>query len=642
MPRKVALLIGVSEYGEGIPPLSAPPNDVAAMKRVLENHQMGQFDEVETLIDPELVQMTKAIQKLFKSCGKDDLVLLFFSGHGITDDDNKLYLATRLTAKDDFEATAVPASFVQQQSKNSYAKRQAIILDCCYSGAFAEGWQTKSVGIDFKKELGAEGRVVLTSSTATQPSYQQEDLSLSLYTQYLVEGIETGAADKDGNGKIYAQELHEYAKTKVREVKPKMEPGIILDKEGFNILLSLAPVNNPELKFRQEVEKYAGRGEISKRAGEILKVKQREFRLSDEKAEEIIHSVLEPFHQRLVNLNRYKDEYRKEVQRQYPLDEATANELKDWQLFVLGFRDEDVVDIQQQVIAEIVNKDENDEIDLFEFEVVKVNIKGEIEKKKKQRVRYFTEDLGNDVKLDMVCIPGGTFTMGSPETEKESLDSERPQHQVTIKPFFMGKNTVTQAQWKVVANLPKVNLDLNSDPSRFKGANRPVECVSWYDAVEFCARLSRHTGKTYRLPSESEWEYACRAGTTTPFSFGETITSELANYNGNYTYGSGPKGKDRQETTPVGSFPPNTFGIYDMHGNVWEWCADHWHDNYQAAPSDETIWLTRDERSARLLRGGSWLNDPVNCRSAFRVRFVAGGRGNYIGFRVVCLVAWTL
>ncbi|MFB2970978.1 SUMF1/EgtB/PvdO family nonheme iron enzyme [Aerosakkonema sp. BLCC-F183] len=254
----------------------------------------------------------------------------------------------------------------------------------------------------------------------------------------------------------------------------------------------------------------------------------------------------------------------------------------------------------------------------------------------------FSEDLGNGVKLDMVYIPGGKFTMGAPSSEYRSRDCERPQHEVTIKPFLMGKYPVTQAQWKAVANLAKVNRDLQPDPSRFKGANRPVECVSWYDAVEFCDRLSRHTGRYYRLPSETEWEYACRAGTITPFYFGQTITPELANYDGNYTYGLGRKGNYRRETTPVGSFPPNAFGLYDLHGNIWEWCADHWHDNYQGAPNDGTIWLTSDERALRLLRGGSWDENPAFCRSAFRYNFDAGDSNYYNGFRVGGAAAWTL
>ncbi len=179
MSRKVALLIGVSEYGEGIPSLSAPLNDVAAMKRVLENPNMGGFDEIETCINPDVAAMQTVVQQIFTNCRKDDLVLLFFSGHGITDDNNRLYFATKGISKDYYKATSVPASFVQDVSLESYAKRQAIVLDCCYSGAFAEGWQTKSAGINLQQELGAEGRAVLTSSTATQTSFQQEDKDIA-------------------------------------------------------------------------------------------------------------------------------------------------------------------------------------------------------------------------------------------------------------------------------------------------------------------------------------------------------------------------------------------------------------------------------------------------------------------------------
>ncbi|MGK7904104.1 MAG: formylglycine-generating enzyme family protein, partial [Hormoscilla sp.] len=175
------------------------------------------------------------------------------------------------------------------------------------------------------------------------------------------------------------------------------------------------------------------------------------------------------------------------------------------------------------------------------------------------------------------------------------------------------------------------------DPSYFKGANRPVEEVSWHDGVEFCARLSRETGRHYRLPSEAEWEYACRAGTTTPFHFGETITPDLANYDGNYTYGSGSKGVYREKTIDVGSFPPNAFNLYDMHGNVWEWCADPLHENYEGAPGDGSVWESGGDDSRRMLRGGSWYNYPRNCRSADRDCNAPGGRDNYGGLRVVCL-----
>jgi formylglycine-generating enzyme required for sulfatase activity len=264
-------------------------------------------------------------------------------------------------------------------------------------------------------------------------------------------------------------------------------------------------------------------------------------------------------------------------------------------------------------------------------------------KRYKKTAQYFTEDLGNGIELEMVLIPGGTFIMGSPEEELESSNNERPQHQVTIKPFCFGKYPVTQAQWQAVAVLPQVNQQLNPDPSEFKGANRPVEQVSWHDAVEFCARLSNHTQRPYRLPSEAEWEYACRGGTTTPFHFGETITTELANYDGNYTYGDGVKGIDRGETTEVGSLKiANQFGLYDMHGNVWEWCQDDWHNSYKGALTDSSARVSDESKSDKVLRGGSWSNNPGNCRSARRISDNASLDHSNLGFRVVCGAAWTL
>ncbi|MFM6869920.1 MAG: formylglycine-generating enzyme family protein [Dolichospermum sp.] len=237
--------------------------------------------------------------------------------------------------------------------------------------------------------------------------------------------------------------------------------------------------------------------------------------------------------------------------------------------------------------------------------------------------------------IEMVLIPGGTVMMGSPEGERGSRREEKPEHQVTISPFSMGKYPITQAQWRAIAALEKVNIDLKSNPSYFKGDDLPVECVSWSHAQEFCARLSRIENKVYRLPTEAEWEYACRAETTTPFHFGETITTELANYDGNYTYGDGLKGVDRQQTTGVGSFPSNPFGLYDMHGNVWEWCEDTWHDNYKNAPTDGTAWADLSD-NRKVLRGGSWYLHPVSCRSASRNWNNAVADYNNLSFRVVC------
>lgn len=264
----------------------------------------------------------------------------------------------------------------------------------------------------------------------------------------------------------------------------------------------------------------------------------------------------------------------------------------------------------------------------FPFETVTVNAQGNITNRRKEEAKYFEEDLGNGVTLEMVQIPGGKFTMGSPPGEAQRESDESPQHQVTVEGFFMGKYEITQAQYQAI---------MGNNPSNFKGEKRPVENVSWDDAVEFCQKLSQKTGKTYRLPSEAEWEYACRAGTKTPFYFGETITIDLVNYKGDSPYGSAPKGEYRQQTTDVGKFLPNSFGLYDMHGNVFEWCQDVYNNNYQSAPKDGSAWLTGKSNNMKLLRGGSWDYNSRYCRSAPRNGNQRTGRNNDVGFRVVAV-----
>ncbi|MEY4808853.1 MAG: hypothetical protein RLZZ206_3242 [Cyanobacteriota bacterium] len=255
------------------------------------------------------------------------------------------------------------------------------------------------------------------------------------------------------------------------------------------------------------------------------------------------------------------------------------------------------------------------------------------------QVEGYREDLGEGVALTLVKIPAGSFRMGSPGDEPERSDDEGPQHDVTLGAFFMAQTPITQAQWRAVAAWQKVERDLDSDPSYFKGANRPVEQVSWFDALEFCRRLNQRTGQRYGLPSEAQWEYACRAGSTTPFHFGATLTPDLANYDGNYVCGNGPKGTYREQTTEVASFPANGWGLHDMHGNVYEWCEDHWHDSYNFAPGDDQPWLipAAADDEPRLLRGGSWVNDPRGCRSACRDHDQPDDAGGNVGFRVVCL-----
>ncbi|MTJ16081.1 MULTISPECIES: bifunctional serine/threonine-protein kinase/formylglycine-generating enzyme family protein [unclassified Dolichospermum] len=269
---------------------------------------------------------------------------------------------------------------------------------------------------------------------------------------------------------------------------------------------------------------------------------------------------------------------------------------------------------------------QNNHLKTFTFEVVTTNAKGSIINKRNHSANYFVEDLGNGVKLEMVEIPAGTFHMGSPTYETGRLYYyESPQHQVNVPSFFIGKYSVTQAQYQAI---------MGNNPAYFKGNNRPAEFVSWDDAVVFCQKLSQKTGKNYKLPSEAQWEYACRAGTTTPFYFGESITPDLVNYNGEFAYTAAPKGQYREQTTDVGTFPPNAFGLYDMHGNVCEWCEDNWQENYINAPINGSAFINLS--NVKLLRGGSWFSNSERCRSAYRGYNILDHNDDGIGFRVVC------
>jgi formylglycine-generating enzyme required for sulfatase activity len=264
----------------------------------------------------------------------------------------------------------------------------------------------------------------------------------------------------------------------------------------------------------------------------------------------------------------------------------------------------------------------------IEFETPTLNEKGEVIARNHHTAEQFIEDLGSGINLEMILITAGVFQMGS--SRRAGNPDEQPQHLVTIKSFRMSKVLITQGQWKaMMIKLP---------PCRFKGDNLPVERISWEDAQRFCQRLSQKTGRHYQLPSETQWEYACRAGTSTPFSFGETLTVEVANFNGEHTFREEPRGFYFHSTNEGGKFPPNAFGIYDVHGNLWEWCADNWLDDYRSSPRDNSSYQSKDNRY-RVARGGSWHEPPELCRSAARLRVLQSDADEFTGFRVVCEIA---
>jgi len=652
---KFALLIGVSEYSEGENPLSALPaalNDVRQLAEVLEDPNIGGFDSVLPLENPSNGQMRSAIANLFADRKADDLVLLYFSGHGITDQQGNFFFSTPTTYKRGnllFKPSAIPARDVHDEMNDCASDRMVVILDCCHSGAFGDFISRDAGEIKFEPQLGGRGRVVLTASAAIDYSYERSGEELAVYTRYLIEGIRSGAADRDEDGYVSADELHDYVVEKLEKAAPGMSPQRYLKQDGEKIKLTKAIVADPTRRYRKAVKRYSQDGMIRPAGRRNLAIERQKLGLSVEDAVAIEAEELRPYLEYKAHLEDYEECFREELEFVGGmLDDRGRDELNDL-IRQRSLKPDDVTTIEQRVMQEldicepvvivepIVEKFVAQPVDL---KYPKIRFK----KVAQPKLQPFTE-LGTSgklfssaAKLEMLLIPTGEFMMGSPNSEAERSAAEGPQRLVKVPSFYMGKFPITQAQWTAIAKTKQVNCKLESDPSHFKGADLPVEQVSWHDAIEFCDRLSRETGKRYGLPSEAQWEYACRAGTTTPFYFGETIDASIVNYDGNYTYGVGKKGEYREKTTPVGHFKTsaNQFGLYDMHGNVWEWCADSWHENYNGAPIDCSVWDASNDSGSKILRGGSWIDLPRDCRSAYRDWNSADYRSHYsLGFRVV-------
>ena len=668
--RRVALLIGVGSYRDETLNLRCPPSSVAAMASVLRRPDIGGFDEVIPLIDPTVSDMRREICTVFRQRANSDLVMLYFTGHGMKDMAGMFHLTTAETEKfengDLNSGTAVDADFIKREIRNCAAARKVVVLDCCLAASFADGFIGMDDGcVDVAAQLGArlpeaKGFCVLTAATSRKYALEPRDEAetLSVYTRYLVEGLRTGAAAPEGETTISLRNWHEYVKDQVAVAAPAMEPSIFAGQQGYDIVVAKAFVDAEQL-YRKLVQRKVktGRGKLRPSAGSNLKIMQERYKVSDEQAAAILREVLRPYEEKAKHVKAYEQTLLAEKAYAFPLDSEAVEELQE-QKRLLNLRNDDVAEIEERVLGAALSDTAQVFFDqlrnqaaaeiisypTFSFESVRVNEKGEVIEKIPGTAEYLSEDLGSGVALEMVRVPGGIFLMGAAQEEEGARKDEYPQHEVQVPEFWMGKFAVTQAQWAAVAAMEQVERTLNNNPAHFEGVKRPVEGVSWDDAVEFCKRLSRQTDREYTLPSEAQWEYACRAGTTTPFHFGETVTTDLANYRGtdyklggtvdSGNYGNGPKGKYLQMTTDVGSFLPNAFGLFDMHGNVWEWCSDAWHDSHKGAPTDGSS--RKGSGEFRAFRGGSWINNPRSCRSACRLNLTPGNCYDFIGFRVSC------
>ena len=729
MGKKIALLIGVSESELGLEVLLSAVKNAEAMEQVLTNPERGDFAaaDVTVLRNPDRPTMAAAVYTLFENRQPEDLLLLYFSGHGLVEG-NEFYFTNRYTRKEQGQlvpSTALEARSVQAWMEQSRSQRQVVVLDSCLSGALGQD------SIDLKQFLGTQATTILAASTSTLYALPQEG-SESVYTHYWVEGICTGAADLDEDGAIAVEELHAYASRKVKQAAPAMTPGFYPAKDG-RVLLSKSPSADPRLTYRRQAEQLVHEGRFSFATRRSLTSLRRQLGLGLEGVDAIEAEVLQPHRDYQRKLKQYEQTLAEAAQTETPLSQRTLSHLKAEQ-HRLALRDQDIAlaktsflsppqpipmptppffNRQQflkwaglsgggliigwvghclfrnstlpkaakssqlapkldSTLPKMVESPQLSprlgafQLSAIDFETVTADNLGQVVERNPRQAALVKQDLGKGIALEMIRVPKGEFLMGTAPVDRAtviremtrygvskaenpekynaqkdeaegSISWEVPQHGVRVPEFLLGRFAVTQAQWSQVASFPKVKINLNPDPADFKGAKRPVEQVSWEEAVEFCDRLSRETQQTFRLPSEAEWEYACRAGTTTPFYFGPTVTADLVNYDGTYPYGEAPKGKYREQTIEVGSLPPNEFGLCELHGNVWEWCADPWHETYKGAPIDGSVWKGGNPEK-RLVRGGSFVFNSVYCRSANRLCLTPANHYVSLGFRIACSI----
>ena len=695
MAKNWAIAIGINQY-DNLPTLKYAVRDAELMAGWFQHE--AKFDRVYLFTDtsppitdanrPYKSQPSRATLRRFlrtrfdqKFLDSGDNLWFFFSGHGMRHADRDYLMPSDVDPHpDELENSAIALAYVTERLRRCGADNIVLIIDAC-----REESRSRGLGIGEEKQQGV---ITITSCSPAERSYEIEELEQGSFTYSLLQGLRI-----HGEGNCATVErLYQYLRYRVPEInrsyqKPRQTPYAVVEPATKYHLILLPEKAN--LKDAETLKVDALNAEVNRNydLAEQLWIRVLVVSPGDTDAINGIRrlaqttTVAEP---QVVRSRRNNTHSRSgvvdspirlptlpsipiSISRRRLLQIAGLTGTGIGVAFVAGKGVEWISDLSNREPEPSSSSDAGNQektptsppkLELIKsepFTFITVNTQGQKINQKKRQVDYFTEELGTNVTLDMVSIPEGKFLMGTEDEEIERLvkkydwegfRKEKPQHEVTVKPFYIGKYQVTQAQWKAVASLPKVKRDLEATPSYFQGEKLPVERVSWDDAEEFCARLAKKTGKEYRLPSEAEWEYACRAVTPpifkeersyTPFHFGETITGDLANYRASETYADESPGEYRAKTTEVGSFPPNGFGLYDMHGNVWEWCKDNWHDSYEGAPTDGSAWTTGGDDERSPLRGGAWNHYPNLCRSALRNN-TFGGRDsiyNDVGFRVV-------
>ncbi|HEY9628025.1 MAG TPA: SUMF1/EgtB/PvdO family nonheme iron enzyme [Coleofasciculaceae cyanobacterium] len=617
MGKNWAIVIGVNKY-EFLPHLKYAKRDAELMRDFL--IKQAKFDRVYLFSDdspdyegnstkPIRSNLRRVLRQLFdKPClNRGDNFWFFFSGHGTRHQD-KDYLMPIDADPGDIGGSGIATQDISDRLSRCGADNVVLVLDACRNQG---GKALSSMGSSTALLAGQKGIISLFSCSPGQLSYEVDALKQGVFTHVLLQAL----------GKVgrcaTVEQLNQYMKSHVPELLYHHHK-----HSGQTPYTRVEPIERSHLILMPQYAELADIEALNQAAAALR---------SDNSA------LAEQLQSRAIAAEAILDQ-----------DPPTKSFSRRRLIRLAGFA---ATGIGLGTVTAVLTRPSlsptpNDTpssaalpqpdrssaasatFSPFSFKVVTVDAQGQISEPQQQQAQHFVQDLGG-VALEMVLIPGGKFEMGSAVSAATS-----PVHAVEVPTFAMGKYAVTQAQWQAIARLNAVGKILEENPSRFKGANRPVEQISWREADEFCKRLSRYSGRAYRLPSEAEWEYACRAGTITPFHFGETLTPQLANY-----------GMSRLETTPVGSFGvANAFGLYDMHGNVWEYCADQWRKNYDNAPSNGSAQLDSNPNYTRVIRGGGWLNGMDQCRTAFRIHYGEDVKswtlgfwgGSDLGLRVVC------
>jgi formylglycine-generating enzyme required for sulfatase activity len=593
MAENCAIVIGINGYYNGISPLNYAKTDAEKVRDYFQHHLSVKSAYLKFFCDdsPRETQPTyttiksflhKTFQKPFLEPG--DTLWFYFSGHGMPYEGQD-YLLPIDGDPSIITDSAISITYITERLRRSGADNVVLFIDACRS----HGQKSAGLGIGEEKQQGV---ITFYSCSPSQVSYEIEEIKQGAFTHVLLNGLQIQGESNCAT----VERLSKYLRDQV--------PKLTLNYKKYNQIPYA--VIEPETKLHYILlPKFANLSDIDKLAAEAAIAEAEEF---------------------------------------------YALAFQIWMRVNVAAGGTDMRAIR--AFQRLANKQSSN--------ILEQNSKAEAQGQKIAVVKgsELTVDLGQGLTLELVRVPAGKFMMGMPPEERqialenalkynverekaeEWLDWSTPQHEVYLQEFLMGKYAVTNAQWyAVMKTKPSEQYD-----SKFQGDKQAVVGVSWHEAQAFCEKLSEQTKRAVRLPTEAEWEYACRAGTTTAFAFGKTITTDQVNYDGNYPYADTSKGKYRECTVNVDSFTPNAWGLYQMHGNVWEWCLDEFHDSYSEKPArlksnGNEVWgelkVNEEDNRAYILRGGSWYSDAIYCRSASRLRYYARSQVIPLGFRVV-------